>query len=225
MFDGWLWLWNWLTRQDASRATVILMFFTAWYVLLTRGMVKAMRLQTRAMVQPVLEIEFQIQPDSDNEKGYFTIRNQGTQPFLLLDVRLVCRIHEMRFPIDYQIWDKNVIAPQGVFRPKFDISSLRKQNFTAWSPDFISYNVRVVASDVNRQAVLTYAIYPDNGISSCVAGMPWGVRLRYFFQPFKSRYYRVKYGLSDLMEKRWIKRIHAPRGGTRTSPRSNGESD
>jgi len=214
IYEDGVWLWNWLTMQGASRATVILMFFTAWYVLLTRGMVKAMRLQTRAMVQPVLKIEFRIQPDSDNEKGYFTISNQGTQPLLLLDVRLVCRIHEMRFPVHYQLWDKNVIAPQGKFEPMFDITPKRKQNFTAWSPDFISYNVRVVASDVNRQVVLTYAIYPDNGISNCVAGMPWEVRWRYFYQPFRWRYYRVKHRLISWSQKPWIKRL----GGGR--PRS-----
>jgi len=41
IYEDGVWLWNWLTKQGASRATVILMFFTAWYVLLTRGMVNS----------------------------------------------------------------------------------------------------------------------------------------------------------------------------------------
>jgi hypothetical protein len=224
LHEDWLWVWNWLTKDGASRATVILMFFTGWYVLMTRGMFKAMRFQTRAMVQPVLNIDLRVTPDTDNEKGYFIISNEGTQPLLLLDVRLVCRIHDLEFPFSYELWDKNVIAPQGKFHPSFDFTTQRKRNFVVWSPDCVSYNVRVVASDVNRQVVLTYAIYPDNGISRCTTGMPLDVRWRYFYQPFKWRYYRVKYTVVRWSEKPWVKRLGERLRSKQTSESLKGNS-
>jgi hypothetical protein len=48
--EHWLWMWHWLTGENGTRATVLLVFITAWYAWLTYRMAKAMNRQTRAQV-------------------------------------------------------------------------------------------------------------------------------------------------------------------------------
>src|SRR5208283_5448992 len=80
---------DWLSANGAAHATVILVFITGFYAFLTWRMAKAIAQQTRAMIQPVISLTIKWEPEF-NPKGYFIIKNIGTQPLLLLDIHMTC---------------------------------------------------------------------------------------------------------------------------------------
>lgn len=90
LIDHWCMLWTWLV-EGTNRATVILVFITGFYAILTWRMARAIARQTRAMIQPVALLEFHWEREkSYHPSAYFEIKNLGTQPLLLLDVKLWC---------------------------------------------------------------------------------------------------------------------------------------
>ena len=91
LYDWWMVVWLWLLRDNASRTTVLLMVTTGIYAYLTWKMAKAIAHQTRAMIQPIVSIEFFIEKEESFPKGRFEVKNLGAQPLLILDMRLECR--------------------------------------------------------------------------------------------------------------------------------------
>jgi hypothetical protein len=88
---------SWLLADNASRATVSLVFITGVYVVLTWRMTKAIARQTHAMIQPVVLLEFHWEKERFCPQGYVEIKNLGVQPMLLLDVKLRCRLAVSEF--------------------------------------------------------------------------------------------------------------------------------
>lgn len=122
-------------KEGASRATVLLMFFTVWYVILTRGMAKAMNRQTRAMIQPVLTVEFTIEKEEFLPKGSFFIKNLGAQPLLLLDMRLLCYREGIELFHEYGMYERHIMPPQDRLGFKFDFTEdFRRMEIRAWTP-------------------------------------------------------------------------------------------
>jgi hypothetical protein len=72
LYDYWLRLFSWLTKDSAAHSTALLVFITAWYAVLTYRMSRAMERQTRAMVQPVLHLEICTQPDDPKGQLHHT---------------------------------------------------------------------------------------------------------------------------------------------------------
>jgi hypothetical protein len=63
----------------------------------------------------------------------------------------------------------------------------------SWSPEFLSYSLEVVASDLSKQVILTYLNLPVWAIVNVQRGAPLSVHWRYFLKPFKRRYFRILY--------------------------------
>lgn len=196
ILDHWYKFWVWLLANSASRATGILVLITGWYVILTWRMTKAIARQTRAMIQPVALLEFHWKEEKYHPVGYFEIKNLGSQPLLLLDVKLWCHLNMYEgknFTEHYTLWDENIIPPGKSLCPQFDFKSrFEKLNLT-WSSSCLSYSLEVVASDLSKQVVLTYGIIPVLSIANVRKGMPLSVRWRYFLKPFEWRYRRFLY--------------------------------
>jgi len=189
-------LWGWLEANSASRATVILVFITAVYVFLTWRMTRAVARQTWAMNQPVALLEFHWQGEKYYPASHFEIKNLGTHPMLLLDVKLWCvlHMHERREFIEhYILWDEHIIPPGESLCPQFDFKSRFERDKLSWSSGWLGYALEVVAADLSKQAVLTYRNIPVLGIVNVSRGMPLPVRCRYFLGSFKRRYYGLLY--------------------------------
>jgi hypothetical protein len=156
MQDYWYKLWSWLVDNGASRATAILVFVTAWYAILTRRMTKAIARQTLAMIQPVALLEFHWEEEKYHPASYFEIKNLGTQPFLLLDVKLWCGCSvglgpPRGFTEHYTLWDEHIIPPGESLRPKFDFKRQFENEKLSWSPISLSYSLMVVVSDLSKR--------------------------------------------------------------------------
>lgn len=176
----WLWLWDWLTEQGASRATAILVFITAYYAFLTHRMSQTMARQTRAMVQPVLHVKVRPTNGDCYPKGSFVMKNVGTQPILLLDIMLSCTTNGKAAFEQYELWDEHILPPGHELEPIFDFTkAFEQQGVKGWSSGSYGYYLGVTASDLSRSAVLTYSNLPVLSVSNVKAGMPWRVRLRY----------------------------------------------
>jgi hypothetical protein len=203
ILDQWYKLWSWLLANSASRATAILVFITGWYAILTWRMAKAIARQTRAMIQPVALLEFHWEDEQYSPASYFEVKNLGTQPLLLLDIKLVCHYAGKRdFINHYKLWDEHIIPPGESLRPQFNFKRQFEKEKLAWSPMWLSYSLQVVASDLSKQVVLTYRNIPVLGIVNVRKGMPLSVRWRYFLKPFGWRYHRL------------LKRFKRPKIGT-----------
>lgn len=194
--------WQWFAG-DAAHSSAVLALVTLWYVVMTRGMAKAMAQQTRAIVQPLASLEISTPDKHDRLKGSFSIRNRGSQPFMLLDARLTMHNESQRFVRDHTLYDKNLISPDDPFRTLFDFTDNLSKGREVWgySPEFVWYDLQVVASDISGSVALTYRIWTSNRSSNCIAGIPREVRWRYFSQPVKWRYNRWKFRLE-----RWRKK-------------------
>ena len=194
ILDLWNMLFGWLLADNAARATVILVFITAIYVILTWRMTAAIARQTRAMIQPVACLEFHwAEGKKWCPEGYFEIKNVGTQPLLLLDINLVCSLRGEQFRELYELWDEHIIPPGESLRPQFDFKRQFEQDKLQWDPSFLGYSLEVVASDLSKQVVLTYLNIPVLSIVNVQTGMPLSVRWRYFRKPFERHYRRVFY--------------------------------
>lgn len=192
-------IWNWLLADNASRATVLLAVITALYCFVTWRMAKAISLQTRAMIQPVVLLEFHWEQEKYYPANYFEIKNLGSQPLLLLDVKLWCRLYRVKSFTDHQtLWDEHIIPPGESLRPRFDFKRQFENEKLRWSSIQLSYALDVVASDLSKTVVLTYRNIPVLSIVNISRGMPLSVRWRYFLKPFMRLYhrilYRIKYG-------------------------------
>lgn len=199
--DDWYRLWNWLIDGNASRATVILVFVTILYVMLNWRMARAVAQQTRAMIQPVLVLGFHWQHEEFYPVSYFEIRNVGTQPLLLLDVKLWCGCampQGKSYTKHYTLWDEHILAPGKSLRPEFDFKEDIEKDKLPWSPGCLSYALDVVASDLSKQVVLSYTNIPVLHVVNVRKGLPLAVRWRYFRRPFASRYYRLQHWLGSM---------------------------
>src|SRR5438067_10990489 len=142
LINPWYKFWFWLLANSASRATVILVFITAWYTILTRSMAKAIARQTRAMVQPVALVEFHWNNAKYHPVSSFELKNLGAQPMLLLDVKLWCGVDAGRrhFTHHYTILDEHIIPPGESLNPKFDFRTDIEREQLRWTPDILSYS-------------------------------------------------------------------------------------
>src|SRR6185437_3450164 len=92
--------------------------------------------------------------------------------------------------------------PESLYAPVFDLKrEFERQNVT-WNAGWLSYALEVVASDLSKQAILTYRNIPVLSIINVQRGMPLSVRWRYFLKPFKWRYNRLRYLVQQKKEKR-----------------------
>jgi hypothetical protein len=126
--------------------------------------------------------------------SYFEIKNLGTQPLLILDIKLWCGCgmpHGKSYTEHFTLWDEHIIPPGKSLCPQFDFKSQLERDKVAWSPMFLSYSLEVVASDLSKQVVLTYRNIPVLSIVNVDKGMPLSVRWRYFVKPFAWRYRRL----------------------------------
>jgi hypothetical protein len=190
IFDHWYELWAWLVANSASRATAMLVFITGLYAVLTWRMTNTIARQTRAMIQPVALLTFHWEKEKCYPAGYFEIKNLGTQPFLLLDVKLLCHVEGRDFAEHYTLWDEHIIPPGESLCPEFDFKSHLEKEKLLWGSDWLSYSLDVVASDLSKQVVLTYRNLPVLSIANVRKGMPLSVRSRYLLKPFGWRYRR-----------------------------------
>ena len=196
LYEEWLWAWDWLTEEGASRATVILVFITALYALLTHRMARAMNRQTRAMIQPVLGLEFTVDEKEFHPKGRFQAKNLGTQPILLIDMRLRCRLHNLVMFDEYPMYERHILPPAGDIAFKFDFTKrYEDKGLRTWSPGFAAFSLEVVAGDLSEEVILTYKTFSNWGILSVIRGAPLRVHLKFFALYFKQRYFRIKYWL------------------------------
>jgi hypothetical protein len=185
---------TWLLANNSSVLTLI----TACYAVLTLRMANAIARQTRAMIQPVALLDFHWE---NNEKyypvGYFEVKNLGTQPLLLLDMKLFCHLneggHSRHFTDHFILWDEHIIPPGQSLRPKFDFKCQFEREKLPWSWMGLSYSLEVVTSDLSKQVSLKYRNIPVLGIANVEKGMPLSVRWRYFLKPFGYRYHWLLY--------------------------------
>jgi hypothetical protein len=194
VLDHWYRLWGWLLQDSAA----ILVFITGGYAILTWRMTKAIARQTRAMIQPVALLEFHWKEEKYYPASYFEIKNLGTQPFLLLDVKLWCGCGvglgpPRGFTTHYTLWDEHIIPPGESLCPEFDFKRQFENEKLPWSPICLSYSLEVVASDLSKQVVLRYRNIPVLSIVNVDKGMPLSVRWRYFVKPLAWRYRMLLY--------------------------------
>ena len=194
LHEDWLWVWNWLTKEGASRATVILVFITAWYALLTYRMAKAMNRQTSAMIQPVLSIDFRFDNSDPYPRGNFSVKNLGAQPVLLLDMRMNSKRDNIVAFEEYGMYERHIMPPADDISFRFDFTDkFQKEGFHSWSPGVCTYNLEVVASDLSEEVILAYRCYAYGRFFSVKKGMPLRVRWKFVYAYFRQRYYRVLY--------------------------------
>lgn len=187
-------LWSWLTRNSAANGTALLVVITAFYAYLTARMAGAMSRQTRAMVQPIAALKIEWNGEKYTPQGYFEIKNLGTQPFLLLDIRFSCVFNPMvpyhhgehwEFIEHPTLWDESIIPPGNVLQPMFDFRSKLDETERNWSTGELGYELRVVASDLSKSVVLVYWLLPVLSIDYCRSSLPWDVRMRYLINQFR----------------------------------------
>jgi hypothetical protein len=187
-------LWDWLLANNASRATGLLVLISGLYCFLTWRMAKAVARQTRAMIQPVVLLEFHWKNEPYYPASYFEIKNLGSQPLLVLDVNLWCGLHGKKHFTEHQtLWDEHIIPPGKSLCPQFDFKRRFENEKLSWSSIELSYSLEVVASDLSKQVILTYRNIPVLSIVNVDEGMPLSVRWRYFLKPFLRLYHRILY--------------------------------
>jgi len=202
LHEHWLCVWDWLTKQGASRATVMLVFITAWYAWLTSRMTRSMSLQTKAMVQPVLGLEMSQNKDEPYPKGRWQAKNLGEKPVVLIDLRLECRRDSRILQEGYMFYRNHVLPPGEQIAFEFDFTKrfLDEQGRGWFSHGMESFNIEVVAADISEQVVLTYRMSLYWQSLSVRKGMPARVRWRIWSDPMRYFYRRQK-----MRVQRWLK--------------------
>lgn len=194
LWEHWLWVWRWLTGENGARATVLLVFITALYAWLTYLMAKAMNRQTRAQVQPVLEIDITVAKDEFLPKGSFRLKNVGSQSALLRHMRMTCRRDGIEEYDEYMMYERHLMTPNDSLHFNFDFTEkFTKRGIRAWSPGMCSFNLWVVASDLGEDVTLTYVGNQYWKTLGVVEGMPWWIRKKLVTDYFKRRYNRILY--------------------------------
>ena len=181
---------DWLSADNASHATVILLFVTGLYVLLTFKMARAMSRQTKAMLQPILSLGFSWSGEKFSPRGEINIENLGSQPVVLLDIFLTCSASNKPFEKAFGGLDDNVIAPHQVIHANFDFENQLTDVDVSLAGQSIGYELAVVASDLGREAVLEYKLSPVLAMRVAREKYPLRVRLKYLSRAFKWKYYR-----------------------------------
>jgi len=175
---------------NGQNATVVLVFITTWYVLLTRRMAKAAFRQTTAMLQPTLSLGIHYGKGHGDfaPEGHFTINNLGSQPVVLLDVRLRC-LPMGGSPLEKTYGDDYIVSPHDVISREFSFrDELHPMMITTVA---YSYQLLVVAADVGRQVVAEYELLPVIGMQMCRLKYPMTVRWKYVVRSLKWRYYEI----------------------------------
>ena len=194
LHEQWLWVWDWLRKDGGTRATVLLVFITGWYAWLTYRMAKAMNRQTRAQIQPILEINIRVGKEEFYPKGSFTVKNLGTQPALVRHMRMTCRLDGVEEYDEYLMYERHLMTPDDFLSFSFDFTEkFTKRGIRWWTPGICSFNLWVVASDLSEDVTLTYVGNQYWKTLSVSKGMPWWVRRKFIVTFFRQRYYRVLY--------------------------------
>jgi hypothetical protein len=192
LHDHWLRLFAWFIQDGASRATFCLVVITAWYAYLTWRMAKAMARQTRALVQPIVTLD--IATDQFYPQGRFTVGNVGTQPFIVLDMRIVCRIEEVKKHQDFMMYERHILPPSDSVSFTFDfLKSYQEDGFTTFMGGGVVANIAVVVADLGEQNIQTYQMYTYWKTLTMKRGLPWRVRRKNWAAPFKQWYWRFRY--------------------------------
>jgi hypothetical protein len=218
--DVWRLLFRWLSDNSAAHSTTLLVFITAWYAVLTYRMSKAMNRQTRAMVQPVLDIEVRGNEDEFYPKGSFIIRNAGTQPLILLDIELYCHMADIGSTThQYSLWDEHILPPGQELQPLFDFTrEFERQGAQIWTRGWYSYQLRVVASDLSKSIVLTYSNIPVLSVTNVKAGLPRRVRWRHWNRAVRWRYLSLRNSINRNKAKWGEKTATSPESGVASTP-------
>jgi hypothetical protein len=198
LYDLWLRVFRWLSDNSAAHSTAILVFITGWYAILTYRMARAMNLQTRALVQPVLTIHIDVAEGEFYPRGRFEVKNLGNQPATILDIRLECRLPNIiNLHDDHLMYERHIVPPGEGIAFAFDFLKRYEQiGVNTWSPGIATFNLEVVATDLSQQVVLTYRTYDYWSNLTVVKGMPLRVRWRFFSAPFRPWYWRIRYKLN-----------------------------
>jgi hypothetical protein len=198
LYDYWLRLFSWLTKDSAAHSTALLVFITAWYAVLTYRMSRAMARQTRAMVQPVLHLEICKEHGDAYPRGGFIVRNLGTQPAMLLDTELYCNYNGKNTTEKFSLWDEHILPPGKQLEPVFNFTDhFRQRDTTAWSKGWDSYQLKVTASDLSKTVALTYKNLPVLAVTTIDTGIPVAVRWRYFKRSIGWKWQALKRTIKD----------------------------
>jgi hypothetical protein len=125
--------------------------------------------------------------------GYIKIKNLGTQPLLLLDIKLSCHAPGRDFTEHPTLWDEHIIQPGENLCPKFDFRPQLEEGKSSWNTGELGYALDVVASDLSKRVVLAYRNIPVLNIANVEEGWPPSVRWRYFLKPLRRRYLILRY--------------------------------
>ncbi|MBB5064961.1 hypothetical protein [Granulicella mallensis] len=190
--NHWIRLFAWFIKDGASRATFCLVVITAWYAYLTARMAKAMANQTRAIVQPILTIEIAV--DSFFPTGRFEIKNVGTQPFIILDIRLECHIESVVTDDDFLMYERHILPPDESIAFRFDLRErYEAKGFRVYAEGGVVANVTVVVADLSEQTIQTYRNFTHWKTLRMDKGLPWRVRRKNWIAPWKQWYWRIRY--------------------------------
>ncbi len=167
---------------------------TGWYAWLTYRMAEAMNRQTRAQIQPILEIDISVGKEEFYPKGSFRVKNSGTQPALIRHMRMICRRDRAEEYEEYLMYERHLITPNDSIGFDFDFTKkLTDRGFAWWSPGICSFNLWVVASDLSGDVSLTYVRNQNWQTLNVSTGIPWWVRRKFVLLFFRQQYYRVLY--------------------------------
>jgi hypothetical protein len=83
--------------------------------------------------------------------------------------------------ISIMMWTAHIEEPpEGELQPIFDFTrQFEKMGARTWNAGWMSYQLRVTASDLSKSVVLTYSNLPVLSVSKVRSGLPWSVRWRY----------------------------------------------
>ena len=183
-------LFAWLSANGAGRATTLLLFVTAWYVVLTSRMTKAISTQTRAMLQPELTLSVNWNGEAYGPIGSFVIKNDSSHPIIVLDAFCSCVAGKVPFTRTYEGLDEYVIAPGRSLEPVFDFK--RRWIESGVQDATGGFEICVVACDLGRAIHLEYRLWPVLGIRTCRLRYPPRVRLRYMKRNIAWKYRSAK---------------------------------
>ncbi len=147
------------------------------------------------MTQPLLVFDFRWEKEKYHPEGHVLIKNVGTQPLLLLDIKLSCSVDSIRLAHRFKLWDEHILSPGESLTPTFSFMHEFDKATYRIRPISAGYGLEVVASDLSKETVLRYYSIPVLNVCYCTKGMPFSVRAKYFIKPWKQRYHRLRHRL------------------------------